>query len=327
LLPREPCDIITASELFEKPQGRRQMKARAIIAILLLGILLASSIACGGGTPESPLSRIGPTPDLPSIEVRATLSQIAYLAGEEVRLEFSAVNTDAEPVTIRSSPPEIEVRSMESHKDVRVFPPGYEQVTLAPGETMTYTFVWDQTDSSGQQVLPGEYRISVLIYVALEGCWVLGWESPTARWTAGGATVFIQYPQGAMEKSIAVNQSQTADDLTITIERVELSAAGCEIYAFTTPPNFDPSQGPPGPPPQRMIASAQYSVDGGPQRDAGNGGSNIREDGLKLFWRNLDPIPSDAEVLIFTITGVELLFVPTGPGQWSGPWEFEISLH
>jgi hypothetical protein len=75
-----------------------------------------------------------------------------------------------------------------------------------------------------------------------------------------------------------------------------------------------------------MIASAQYSVDGGAVRDAGYGGSTIHEDGMELSWDDLDPIPSDAEVLFFTITGVELLFAPTGPSQWSGPWEFKIPL-
>jgi len=59
---------------------------------------------------------------------------------------------------------------------------------------------------------------------------------------------------------------------------------------------------------------------------AGHGGSSIREDGMELFWHDLDPVPSDAKVLIFTITEVTLLFAPTGPSEWSGPWEFEIPL-
>ena len=322
---------------------RKLSLAMSSLAILLLIILLLASAACNGGSPEStptpsvtsaigktptptPPSSVTATPAPPPIEVKATPSQTTYLPGETITIEFSVKNTGAEPLTIRSGPPEFEVRSMESHRHVRVFPQGREQVTLATGETVTYTFVWDQRDDSGQQALPGEYRVASLHYFALGEGLVDGWESPTRRVMAGTVRVLIEYHQGAMEKSIEVDQSQTASGLTITLERVELSAAGGEVYAFTTPSNFDPSQGPPGPPPQSMIAPAQYSVDGGPVRDAGYGGSTIHEDGMELFWRDLDPIPSDAEVLTFTITDVELLFAPTGPSQWPGPWEFEIPL-
>ena len=305
------------------------MKAKAIVTILFLGMLVVSSAACGGGGPEpppTPVSGVTATPAPPPIEVKATTSQTTCLPGETITIEFSVKNTGTEPLTIRSGPPEFQVQSVESLSYVWVFPPGREQVTLAPGEIVTYTFVWDQRDASGQQVLPGEYSVSSFHYVAFGEGWIEGWEHPTRRVSAGTARVQIEYPQGAMEKSIEVNQSRTADGLTINLERVELSATGCEVYAFTTPHNFDPSQGPPGPPPQSMIASAQYSVDGGPQRDAGHRGSTIREDGMELHWLKLDPIPSDAKVLTFTITEVELLFAQTGPSEWSGPWEFEIPL-
>lgn len=133
------------------------------------------------------------------------------------------------------------------------------------------------------------------------------------------AKVLIQFPQGAMEKSIEVNQPQTAEKVTITLERVELSATGAKVYAFTTPPSYGLQEGGPGlPSPSMMVhADAQYSVDGGPVKEMGLSANRFLKNGIQLIWENLDPIPSDAKVLTFTITKL---------GDWEGPWEFFIPL-
>jgi len=311
------------------------MKAKGIVAVLLLGILVVSSAACGGGSPglpPTPASGTTATPSPPPVEASATPSQAVYLPGEAVTIEFSFENVSAEPAMLWPFSPEMEITRPRGSEVLRSFEAGPEQITLGPGETTTYTFVWDQKDASGQPVGPGYYWINGYYYVASEGGYDQSWDYYDGFESRHGqcsswAEVVIQYPQGAMEKSVQVNQSQTASDLTITITRVELSATGVEVYGFTTPPNFDPSQGTPfPPPPQMMIAGAEHSVDGGPEKWTGYGGSQPLEDGLELSWLHLDPIPSDAEVLVFTITEVELRFAPGGTSEWSGPWEFEIPL-
>ena len=134
----------------------------------------------------------------------------------------------------------------------------------------------------------------------------------------------IQFPQGAMEKSLDLNQSQTVSDIAITLERVELTADGANFYFFFIPPGYtapptEPSL-PPMSPSISIMAKAEYSVDG-ITKYAGTAGFNTKGDGIKLVWGGgpgkLDPVPSDAKELTFTITQLN---------DWEGPWEFKIPL-
>jgi hypothetical protein len=133
-----------------------------------------------------------------------------------------------------------------------------------------------------------------------------------------------------MEKNIEVKQAQTVTglpfmwkreelsiDLTITLERAELTAEGAKFCAFATSPN-SPSAGYDHPQ-WSGPACAQYIVDGA-IKDAGTAGMRYCDDGIRLRWGHdtgLDPVPSDAKELTFTITEF---------GDWQGPWEFRIPL-
>ena len=126
--------------------------------------------------------------------------------------------------------------------------------------------------------------------------------------------VLIQYPQGAMEKTIEVNRPQTVNGVTITLERVELSREETKFYAFTTTRLTEEGINP-------LLAKlipilAQYAVDGS-TKDAGYAAERILDRGTELIWDDLDPVPSDAK---------ELTFVVTKFGDWESPWEFEIPL-
>jgi hypothetical protein len=195
---------------------------------------------------------------------------------------------------------------------VRSFAAGNREIRLEPGEVVTYTLSWDHRDENGVQVLPGWYVVNVSV------TYVHGSPPKTTRQSFGDtAKIYIQYPQGAMEKTIKPNQSQTVNGISITLERVELSAEGARFYAFVVPPGYTPSQ-----PVPMVIAPvhARYSFDG-TTRDAGLAGWGARDDGIKLIWgppdQPLDPVPSDAK---------ELTFIITHFGNIEGPWEFKIPL-
>ena len=130
----------------------------------------------------------------------------------------------------------------------------------------------------------------------------------------------IQYPQGAMEKTIEPNQSQKVEGITITLERVELSAEGSRFYAFVVPLGYTPPAPGVTPPPTMIPVHAEYSFDS-VTKDAGYCGCGTRGDGITLKWSHpyepLDPVPSDARELTFTITHF---------GDIEGPWEFKVPL-
>jgi len=124
---------------------------------------------------------------------------------------------------------------------------------------------------------------------------------------------------GVMEKVIELSQTQTVNDISITLERVELSTLEAKFYAFNVPPDYSLPQDPNLPPPSLMTlhAHAEYSVDGGPTKDAGLSEIQFLDDGMKHIWNMLDPVPQDAKELTFIITEL---------GEWQGPWQFIIAL-
>ena len=310
----------------------RQPVWQALTALLVV-VVVAGGITWGmdtlkvSGPPPCPMPTRTPAPQppQPSLELEAIpLSPIEYapgvfLPGEEVKVEFRFSNASSEPITVVPFPPEIEIVRPRTDEDgvVRSFAEGSGQLDISPVETVEYTLVWDQQDDNGEQVVPGWY------YVDVKGITVSKATAPTRTGVSFGsiAKLLIQFPQGAMEKVIEVNQSQTVNDLTITLERVELSATGATFYAFTIPSDYSLPQpeGPPLPPPMVPV-HAQYTVDG-VTKDAGYSSVGAQGSGIRLVWGYheacLDPVPSDARELTFTITRF---------GDLSGPCEFSIPL-
>ncbi len=254
----------------------------------------------------------------PPYEVRVVPEEAHYLPGEPVEIKLSITNVSSETITMSPYPPEIVVTPGLDYDWVLFSQTGgTEEKELRPGETATVEFVWDQKDNTGKQVPPGWYNVrSRNITVRQEGS--RGTFTP-------GTRVLIQYPQGVMEKSFDVNQSQTVNGITITLERVELTADSSRFYFFFIPPGYTASPThlgmPPMPPPDSVTASgAEYTV-GGITKNAGDAGFNTKGDGIRLVWTvgpgKLDPVPSDAREITFTITQLN---------DRQGPWKFRIPL-
>jgi len=164
----------------------------------------------------------------------------------------------------------------------------------------------------GEQVTPGWYGIEVM--VSSKGL------SETRESHVGGwaTKVLVLPPQGVLEKAIEVNKSRTVGGITVTLERVELTSTGMNIYAFNRPPGYELPQGPTLAPPQFMIhADAKYSLDGGTPRKAGQSGIRFLDSGMRHSWESLDPVPKGTKEMTFVITTL---------GEWEGPWEFKVSL-
>ena len=288
---------------------------KLIIGLLVL-FLLSMLVACAKAPPAPVPAPARPLP----LEIEATpLETTGYLPGEEVKILFVFKNISSESITVAPFLPRIEIRRRSTGELVRSFPEGSEQLDISPVETVEYTLVWDQKDDNGRQVAPGWCSVSVNDFTISKAT------EPTIRMGSWRRTeLLIQLPQGAMGKVIEVNQSQTVSDVTITLERVELSAMGAKFYAFTftIPPDYSL---PPHPsistPSQWMFPIfAQYTVNG-VTKDAGRSSIGSRDNGVELVWGYhgawVDPVPSDTKELTFTITRF---------GELEGPWEFLIPL-
>jgi len=124
-----------------------------------------------------------------------------------------------------------------------------------------------------------------------------------------------------MEKTIELNQSQAVNDITVTLESIELTATGMTVYAFGTLPGYTSPQGNLATSPF-MRALAEDRVDGGVVKQAGSAAMQYLENGARFIWKRLDPIPRGAQELIFRIR----LSFADKPEELLGPWEFKIPL-
>ncbi len=285
---------------------------KLVIGILLL-FLLFIPIACTGETAaptSSPATEPVPTPAPgPARGIRFDrVPDVIGPYGEKVETSLSFTNEASEPHTISPFPPDIKIIDLPNLQPpdsvVRAFPVGKDEQALQPGESVPYIVNWDQKNDSGQQVSPGWYSVEVTL--------------ATSR---GSATrVLVLPPEGVMEKTIEVNQSQTVNNIAITLERVELTSTGMKVYAFNIPPDYSLPQGPMLAPPQFMIlhAFAEYGIDGGIMKQANPSGIRFLENGMLHTWDDyLDPVPKNAKELTFRITKL---------GDWEGHWEFKVPL-
>jgi hypothetical protein len=315
----------------------------------LVTSLLAIAALIAIGCPETPRepadeTHDGPYPDLsdpdrfpPSVQIdvmadRGLVTDLDggyYLPGEEAEITITFTNNNSYPVILSPFPPEcrLTTRELEGEKIVRSFITDGQDLELDSGEKVMHIITWDQKDDSGQQVAYGRYY-SVEIF------------GSTVRKASGQGSegvinnkldsLLVQYPQGAMEKVIEVNQSQRVSDLplilddakifsdiTMTLQCIDLTPVKVTVYVLANiadaPPNF---RGNPG---ASRGGSAQYSVDGVSKTKRSTSGGPL-EGGIKrclMIWEYLEPFPSDAKELIFTINKW---------GEWEGPWEFQISL-
>lgn len=263
---------------------------------------------------EGPIKRL--------IELDARTDKGAYLSGEEIAVEISFRNVSGGMLQIAPFPPEVRIIRPITDREIRSFPAGTGAKSLDPGEVASVAVTWDQRDDQGQQVADGYYHLLVGP-ICME-------ERSETHEMSESVRLLILPVEGVLEKTVEVNESQTVNGITITLERVELTASGARFYAFHVPPDYKLFEQPaaPGteapqglePPPPWMMelhAYAEYSLDGGLMKEAGWSGLGFREDGLRLSWIMLDPVPKGTKELTFIITKL---------GDWEGPWKFQVSL-
>jgi len=248
------------------------------------------------------------------LEVLAVPDKPSYLPGDIIGITLTITNTTGESLTLNNYPYTVEI----SHGTVvKTFELGSQPDHLTPGETRTYTLEWNQSDNEGTPVNPAVYRIA-LLYISITQ------DSSGIQHGEGyGETgaIIINYPQGAMQKTISVNQSRTVDGVTLTLNRVELTDTEMKVYMEKTPvPPYTVFE----PPDWRGRADilVTYRFDDGNIFETDIFGYLVLENSVAYSWDYmLYPAPSDAQTLFFTVNSLSL----PEAGVY-GPFEFEVQL-
>jgi len=299
----------------------------SILALLLLAGCIGERPEQPSSTPfqttplTTPLPMITPTPAVKSspmpLLINISTAKPFYMPGEVVKINIEFENVDSKPVIITPFPPEIRIVHYREHKIIKTFFPGEKKLKLNPGENSDYLLEWNQKDG---QVNPGYYHLEVRNFTV---------ESSDGGWRVDAISsgmILIQHPQGALEKNITVNASQTVNNVTVTLDRVSLTATGGEIRVLLqipeiqvsdiTPPQPIPTPEP-TPPPEIFPISAYYMVDGGEKLIPYSPGFKWVGDKIMIVWQ-IDPVPADAREMTLVITGI---------GEYSGLWKFRIPLN
>jgi len=298
--------------ILSKPAWR--VAIPVVLVLIVVGTLWGTGVLPGlqGGkdTIPVPITTVPATTNptttrsLRVTAVTAVTDKLSYLPGEQVEIKLSLTNITQEPLTLSNFPPYTEISRLGVL--VRKFDRGEQQINLAPGESTTYTIIWDQLDDGGKPVNPAVYQVAAEYVTVTKGSSPAGQESYHEL-----TEVTIEFPQGAMQKTIEVNLSQTVDGVTMTLERVELSATEIKVY-FLMSPNY--VQG---------IADmrCKYRIDNGNTFGPVSWGYRMLEKGMEFVWGDLYPAPNDAQMLFFSITRVSVPRV----GDY-GPFEFKVQL-
>jgi hypothetical protein len=121
-----------------------------------------------------------------------------------------------------------------------------------------------------------------------------------------------------MNKDLDINQSVSAGEITVTLQRAEMNAVKATVYILTKPPGYALSKERPPEQAESLLtgSAAEYSVDGCLTKKPVDNRAVFNESGAQLIW-DLEPIPLDAKELSFNLTKL---------GDWIGPWEFKVKL-
>lgn len=298
---------------------------RVLPTLTIFAVLLACCLNLSPDGKETPPPEVTPTPLLspkPSSELTIKTDKLSYLPGEDVEIRITFENKGSSELTLIFPPPEIDIVQWINDKIVRSFSPAHKEVNVKPGEKLSYTIKWNQKNEEGEQVF-GNYYIDTgrdkMIERSLKG--ELDVHMLELLYHNSSERILIQYPQGAMNKTIELNQSKTANGITVILQRVELTESQAKIYVLAKLPS-KPTPTPeiplpePTPPDEMWPCVAYYIVDNKEKRDAGRVGIRVLEEGYRVGWV-IDPVPSDAK---------EMRFVVLRFGKWVGPWEFHVML-
>jgi hypothetical protein len=273
--------------------------------------------AAAGPAPASsaPASSAAPS-FIPGQILRADAStnKTQYAASETVNIALSWQNVTSQSLTIAEFPPILSIMQSSNRQPAYTFAAGQNSITLAPGQTASYTLTWNQTDAQGRRVPPGSY------YLELEEMYYQGRQVPLNL--SRPVSFSILPPESSSagnEKITAVNQSQTASGITITLQNIKISNSGFTISAFITPPaDYVLLPGTPAVSSSRDYrAAAAYSIDSNLTRGAGVPVIEYFSSGMNQTWYVPGPLPPGTHDMTFVINSL---------GKWSGPWLFQFKI-
>ena len=149
-----------------KPEARRTGLSSRVATLL---VLCAWCVGMGVGVPAAKADIFPPGDSGTLVLLRAdwyiASDKAEYALGEQVHVEYWAVNNTSSVITLEfTSEPMLSLHVLRDGGLIWDSTGGWYMwncplVVLDPGEILESQFVWDQTDTDGNPVGPGEYEM------------------------------------------------------------------------------------------------------------------------------------------------------------------------
>ena len=96
----------------------------------------------------------------PVVSIDAKTDKTTYRAGDTVSISILMKNVSGQPLNLTDFPPIMSLVQADTKQPVYTFHAGTAAMTLAPNQAATYTYTWNETNFSGQQVT-GSYYVEL----------------------------------------------------------------------------------------------------------------------------------------------------------------------
>ena len=263
--------------------------------------------------------------------------------GDPITITLTLKNVWDKPIEIRELPATTPLTNFDRAGDEPVLlkweDGGAIPRFIEPGDELTLVANMSSAVSAG--LPPGRYGLRVQVAV------VHAPGSPEAgesKLGFGGGRFVVIPPEGALDKTVIVDQVREASGTKITLEKIHFAPEESTIVVLATPPPGEsaeaqpitapapsataiPRQGTPTPTAVPLPAGfdvdvtdlgARYRIDGGPWRQLRGHGYRVTAEGVHHEW-TFGPVSANAGTLVLTIASDDR------PGsEWL--WEWTVAL-
>jgi hypothetical protein len=226
-----------------------------------------------------------------------------YDFGEPVLVNVTLINRGPGPITIIGYPPRTGI-SYRNQQDFRTFKRSCETLVLGTDQSTSFPVIWDQNDEHGKPVDPGLYTIVVYFLLTENGngSYDLSHLKPYSR----TVDVIVLPESGALTADIPVNLTQVIDNVSVTLESINLTNTTGQVHVtFQVPEDIPYQTHPTG---WKMCyldfisVEAQYTIDHLIPRQLSDPGVNCYPPHSFQSVYELDPVPADAQELEINLT-------------------------
>ncbi len=113
-------------------------------------------------TTAKPTTTLPPSPvSIPKILVSGSTDKTNYATGETVIVDITMQNRGAEYLKIENFPPILSLMDTKTQQPVYTFPAGSGTANLPPNAQTSFRMIWNQQDSEGKTISPGNYYLEL----------------------------------------------------------------------------------------------------------------------------------------------------------------------